>query len=79
MALLITEDCVNCGVCEPECPIDAIHSDTEDGMEKWAELNRKYSEIWPVITEKKEPPSDAKDWENVDNKFINHFSDKPGN
>ena len=30
-----------------------IHSDTEDGMEKWAEINRKYSELWPVITEKK--------------------------
>ena len=47
-------------------------------MEKWAEINRKYSEIWPVITEKKSPPTDAKDWEKVENKFENHFSKKPG-
>lgn len=24
MALLITDDCINCDVCEPECPNDAI-------------------------------------------------------
>ena len=47
-------------------------------MEKWAELNRKYSEIWPVITEKKDSPTDAKNWEKVENKFENHFSKKPG-
>ena len=61
------------------CIRDRIHSDTEDGMEKWAEINRKYSEIWPVITEKKDPPHDAKKWEKIQNKFQNHFSKKPGN
>ena len=47
-------------------------------MEKWAEINRTYSEIWPVITEKKEAPSDSKEWENVENKFEQYFSKKPG-
>jgi ferredoxin len=47
-------------------------------MEKWAEINRTYSEMWPVITEKKEPPSDTKEWENVENKFEQYFSKKPG-
>jgi ferredoxin len=47
-------------------------------MEKWAEINRTYSEIWPVITEIKEPPSDTKEWENVENKFEQYFSKKPG-
>ena len=56
MLVIHPDECIDCGVCEPECPIDAIHSDTDQGMEKWAEINRKYSEIWPVITEKKEPP-----------------------
>jgi len=60
MLVIHPDECIDCGVCEPECPIEAIHSDTDDGMEKWAEINRKYSEIWPVITEKKEPPHDAK-------------------
>ena len=72
------DECIDCGVCEPECPADAITPDTEPDAEKWVTFNRKYSEIWPVITEKKEPPSDAKDWENVHDKFENHFSEKPG-
>ena len=47
MLVIHPGECIDCGVCEPECPVDAILSDTEDGIEKWAELNRKYSEIWP--------------------------------
>ena len=46
MLVIHPDECIDCGVCEPECPIDAIHSDTEDGMEKWAEINRIYSEKW---------------------------------
>ena len=78
MLVIHPDECIDCGVCEPECPIDAIRSDTEDGMEKWAEINRTYSEIWPVITEMKEPPSDTKEWENVENKFEQYFIKKPG-
>lgn len=29
MALLITDDCINCDVCEPECPNDAIYMGPE--------------------------------------------------
>ena len=47
-------------------------------MEKWVEMNRKYSEIWPVITEKKIPPNDAKNWENKENKFELYFDEKLG-
>ena len=64
--------------CEPECPVDAIHSDTEDGMEKWAEINRIYSEKWPVITQKKTPPTDAEKWNDIPNKFEKYFSENPG-
>ena len=46
------EECIDCGVCEPECPIDAIKADTEQGIEKWLEINKKYSEIWPNINKK---------------------------
>ena len=72
------DECIDCGACEPECPVDAILSDAEEGIEKWAEINRKYSELWPNINQKKEPPQDAKEWENVSNKFNDHFSEKPG-
>ena len=53
MLVIHPDECIDCGVCEPECPVEAIFSDTEDGSEKWAEINRKYSEIWPNINQKK--------------------------
>ncbi len=67
MLVIKPEECIDCGVCEPECPVDAIVADTESGSEKWLELNTKYSEIWPNITIKKDPPKD-----NKKNKNINH-------
>ena len=54
MLVIKPDECIDCGVCEPECPVDAIVPDTEDGSEKWLEINKKYSEIWPNILEKKE-------------------------
>ena len=78
MLVIHPDECIDCGVCEPECPAEAILSDTEDGIEKWAEINRKYSEVWPNISEKKEPPVDAEEWQNIEDKFNKHFSEKPG-
>jgi len=45
---------------------------------KWEEINRKYSLIWPNITEEKEPLTDHEDWNGVPNKFEEHFSEAPG-
>ena len=59
MLVIKPDECIDCGVCEPECPIDAIVPDTESGNEQWLELNTKYSEVWPNITEKKDPPKDS--------------------
>ena len=50
----------------------------DENMEKWVEINRTYAEKWPVITEKKDPPPDAEKWKDVEDKYANHFSDKPG-
>ena len=47
MLVIKPDECIDCGVCEPECPIDAIVPDTESGNEQWLELNTKYSEVWP--------------------------------
>ena len=52
MLVIKPDECIDCGVCEPECPIDAIKPDTEQGIEKWVEINKKYSEIWPNINKK---------------------------
>ncbi|MEM1381652.1 MAG: ferredoxin FdxA [Pseudomonadota bacterium] len=72
------EECIDCGVCEPECPIDAIVPDTEDSDGKWLELNAKYSESWPNITTARDPLPDADALAEVPNKLETHFSTAPG-
>ena len=56
---------IDCALCEPECPIDAIFSEDElpADQENFLELNAELAEIWPNITEKKDAPADAADWE----------------
>ena len=77
MLAIHPDECIDCGVCEPECPVEAIIPDTESGLEKWLELNAKYAEEWPNITRKGTPPPDADEWREVADKF-QHFSPKPG-
>ena len=64
MLAIHPDECIDCGVCEPECPVDAIQSDTEDGAEKW-----------PNIPEKKDPPSDADDFVDVEDKYNKFFKE----
>ena len=75
MLVIKPDECIDCGVCEPECPIDAIVSDTEEGSEKWLEINKKYSEIWPNISEVKEPLPDHKKYKDEKNKFDKYFEE----
>ena len=76
------DECIDCGVCEPECPVDAIVPDNvfNDPAEaiRWEEINRKYAQIWPVITTKKDALPDAETWNGIPNKFEEHFSEAPG-
>ena len=77
MLVINPEECIDCGVCEPECPIEAIKPDTEDDSERWVEINRKYADLWPNIVQKGESPADAEKWQGVPDKFKKHFSAKP--
>jgi ferredoxin len=78
MLVINPDQCIDCGVCVPECPAEAIVSDIVPGADKWLELNRQYSAIWPNITRKGEAPADADDWLKKENKFENYFSSLPG-
>ena len=78
MLVIHPDECIDCGVCEPECPVEAIKPDTEPGLEKFISLNAELSKIWPNITAKKPPPDDAKKWETVPNKLGDYFSPNPG-
>jgi ferredoxin len=42
MLVIHPDECIDCGVCEPECPVDAIKPDTEAGLEKWLDINAEY-------------------------------------
>jgi ferredoxin len=81
MLVINPDECIDCGVCEPECPIDAIKGDTDENvkdMDKWLLLNKKYSSLWPNITVKKEPMNDHEKFRNIKDKYDKHFSEKPG-
>ena len=44
MLVIHPDECIDCGVCEPECPVDAIKPDTEPGLEQWLELKSAASD-----------------------------------
>ena len=59
MLVIHPDECIDCGVCEPECPVEAIIPDTagDDDSGKWLEINTKFADIWPNITRKGDPPT----------------------
>ncbi len=78
MLVIHPDECIDCGVCVPECPVDAIKADTESGLEKWLELNAEYASRWPNITINRDAPPDADEYVGVKEKYQKFFSDKPG-
>ena len=79
MLVIHPDECIDCGVCEPECPPEAIVPDTDSLAEPWIELNREKSESWPNITRKGDPPPDAEEMRGIEGKFEKYFSHNPGN
>lgn len=79
MLVIHPDECIDCGVCEPECPPEAILPDSDTEAEKWLELNREYSETWPNITRKGDAPADADAYREQTGKFEKFFSTAPGN
>lgn len=65
------DECIDCALCEPECPIEAIVSedDLTEAQQPFLELNAELSEKWPNITALKDAPTDAKEWENKPDKL----------
>ena len=65
------EECIDCTLCEPECPAEAIvaEDDIPAGQEQFLELNAELAKVWPVITEKKEGLPDAEQWDGVPDKL----------
>lgn len=71
MLVIDPDECIDCTLCEPECPVEAIFSEDElpEGQTEFLELNAELSQDWPVITEMKDPPEDADEWKEVKEKI----------
>lgn len=65
------DECIDCALCEPECPVSAIVSedDLTPEQQQFKELNAELSQTWSNITAKKDGPADAKDWDGVKDKL----------
>ncbi len=70
MLVIHPDECIDCALCEPECPVEAIYSEDElpEDQEDFLELNQRLAEVWPNITEQQDPPPDADDWREIKEK-----------
>lgn len=64
------DECIDCAVCVPECPVDAIVPDNDSNINTvfWTDLNRRLSRQWPNITKRKDPLPDHSLWKDRPNK-----------
>jgi len=71
MLVIDPDECIDCTLCEPECPVEAILSedDLPENMQQFTELNAELSREWPVINEMKDPPEDESEWRGKPNKL----------
>lgn len=71
MLVIDPDECIDCKLCEPECPVEAIVADDDipAGQEQFLQLNAKLARLWPVISERGQPLKDADDWAQINEKL----------
>src|SRR3990167_10480173 len=71
MLVIDPEECIDCNLCVPECPVDAIHPQDElpKGKEVFLALNAELAKKWPIIASMKDAPADADKWAEVPDKL----------
>ena len=64
------EECIDCAVCIPECPVEAIYAeeDVPEDQKEFIEINAELSKMWPSITRAESHLDDADEWANVTEK-----------
>ena len=78
MLVIHPDECIDCGVCEPECPVEAITPDNDDKAKDWNEINKKFSKKWPNISKQKQSflKEEQDKWAKEKDKK-QYFSEKP--
>jgi ferredoxin len=71
MLIIDPDECIDCAVCIPECPVDAIYAeeDLPDDQVRFTAINAELCKVWPTITDAKAHPADADDWKEVKGKL----------
>ena len=71
MLVIDPDECIDCAVCIPECPVNAIYADVDLPQKqiRFTELNAELCKTFPSITTKKEAPPDADEWKDVTDKL----------
>jgi len=78
MLVINPDECIDCGVCEPECPANAIVPDSEDDVETWIDLARKFAVQWPVLTSRRSPLPEAAERDGETGKLAKYFLEAAG-
>ncbi|MHC8441074.1 MAG: ferredoxin FdxA [Candidatus Eutrophobiaceae bacterium] len=71
MLVIDPDECIDCTLCEPECPVDAImaEEDVPEEMEEYIGLNAELAKEWPVLATMKPAPKDADEWKEAGDKL----------
>ncbi len=71
MLTIDPDECIDCAVCIPECPVNAIlpEEDVPQDQLKFIKLNAELAKKWPSITKRKPAPADADEWKDKKNKL----------
>ena len=64
------DECIDCAVCVPECPAEAIYADSDvpESQKDFIALNAELAKLWPKITKQQTPLPDAEQWDGKPNK-----------
>ena len=70
MLVIDPDECIDCAVCIPECPVNAIYADVDlpQNQLEWVELNAELSKTFTTLTDKKAPLPEAEEWKDVTSK-----------
>jgi ferredoxin len=55
MLVIDPDECIDCGVCAPECEAKAILPDTDSEAIRWLDVNARFASVWPTIFSSTDP------------------------